>query len=298
MPSALKSIVQWVVYAGLVLLAGGMMLLGKADAVLVEKLRLQINDTVVPILDILSEPADVAADSLDRLGQWADVADDNARLRVERDRLLHWQTVAQRLESENAALRDLLNYVPEPEATWRAARVIADATGAFAHSLLVNAGSLAGIDKGQVVLSGEGLVGRVVGTSQRASRVLLITDLNSRIPVFVGTARIRAVLAGDNTDRPKLLHVVPGSTIVSGDPVVTSGIAGGFPPGLPVGTVLSVDDGRIAVDTRIDRSRLEYVRIVDYGMAALRVDPPAAGRADGTGSRSAGDKPTVRADAR
>lgn len=271
MPAAFKSLVQWLVYGVLVVLAGGLILLGKADAVLVERVRLQVGDAVVPILERLSQPVDGVAAGLDRVGRWTGVTEENARLREERDRLLRWQSAARRLEAENAGLRQLLNFVPEPGATYRAARVVADSTGAFAQSVLVNAGTAAGVEKGQIVLTGEGLAGRIVGVSQRSARVLLLTDLNSRVPVFVGTSRVRAILAGDNSGRPKLVHVVPGEPITVGDTVVTSGIAGGFPPGLPVGVVGSVEDQRITVVPNVDRDRLEYVRLADY-------DDPLANR--------------------
>ncbi|HYN38544.1 MAG TPA: rod shape-determining protein MreC, partial [Rhodospirillales bacterium] len=298
MPAALKSFVQWLVYAVLVVFAGGLILLGKADAVLVERVRLQVSDSIVPILDALSRPADVAADGLDWTRRWIDVAGDNERLRRERDELLRWQTAAKRLEAENAGLRQLLNYVPEPPATYRSARVVADSSGVFAQSVTINAGSAAGIDKGQIVLDGAGLVGRVVGVSPRAGRVLLLTDLNSRVPVFVGPSRIRAVLAGDNTHRPKLIHVVPGETINAGDDVVTSGIAGGFPPGLAVGVVVDVADRRISVAPSADNDRLEYVRVADFGTVAAppgRPDAPEQRRGD---TPPAAGKPVQRADAR
>jgi rod shape-determining protein MreC len=297
MPAAFKSIVHGLVYAGLVVLAAGLVLLGKADTVLIERLRLQVDDAVVPILEVFSEPIDAVANGIAQMRRWIDLNKENARLREDRDRLLRWQSVAQRLEVENAELRRLLNFAPEPEATFISARVVADSTGAFAQSLLLNAGSFAGVGKDQIVLTGEGLVGRIIGVSQRASRVLLITDISSKIPVFVGPSRVRAVLAGDNTHRPKLTHIVGGEAITPGDQVVTSGTAGVFPPGLPVGVVDQVDEARISVSPNIGRDRLDYVRVVDYGIGPIHVDPPMAAAKPGEPKRTGGE-PSVRADAR
>ncbi len=300
MPAAFKSLLQWLAYAGMVVLAGGVMLLGKADTLLVERLRLQVNDAVVPILGVLSKPVDGLTNILERGQDLLRLSEENERLRAERNRLLRWQAAAQRLEAENEALRQLLNFIPGPDATFRAARVVADPTGAFAQSLLVNAGVRDGIDKGHIVIAGDGLVGRVVGVSQRAARVLLITDLNSRVPVFVGQARVRAVLAGDNSERPKLIHVLQQGKIEPGDPVVTSGVAGGFPSGLPVGVVADVGDGGITIQPYVDRARLEYVRIADYGMSSPLNDVPTASR-DGRATLPGAGQPqpdSVRADAR
>jgi rod shape-determining protein MreC len=272
--AAFKSVMKWLVYAGLVAVAIGLMVVGKVDIVLVQRLSLRINDAAIPALEVLSRPVDAAIAGLARIRSWTDLVEENARLREDRERLLRWQAVAQRLEVENIELRRLINVVPEPETSFVSARVVADSVGVFAHSLLLNAGSFAGVERNQVVLSGEGLAGRIIGVSERASRVLLITDINSRIPVSVGPSRVRAVLAGDNTDRPRLVHVVAGEPIRVGDPVVTSGIAGVLPCGLPIGTVEMVDEDRLAVRTHVDPSRLEYVRVVDYGIEQIRVDPP------------------------
>ena len=293
----LKSLVHWLVYTGLVLLAGGLILLGKADALLIERFRLQVSDAIVPILDVLSRPADVAADGLEWARHWVDVAEENEQLRRERDELKRWQAAATRLEAENAGLRRLLNHVPDPAATYRSARVVADPSGMFARSVMINAGSLDGIEKGQIVLDGSGLIGRVAGASPRSGRVLLLTDLNSRVPVFVGAARYRAVLAGDNTDRPKLIHVAPGDGIAVGDEVVTSGVAGSFPAGLAIGVVSEVEDRRISVAPSGDPEHLEFVRIADFGTAT-----PLAHHAGMTDDRRDGQitlgMPAQRADAR
>lgn len=278
MPAAFKSLLQWLAYVGLVVLAGGLMLLGKLDQPFVERLRLQVSDATVPILSVLSKPVDGLTNMLESAQQLLWVSEENHRLRAERDELLRWQAAAQQLEAENEALRQLLNVVPGPNVPSRAARVVADPTGAFARSLLVNAGRSDGIDKGQIVMTGDGLVGRVVGVSQRAAQVLLITDLNSRIPVFVGTGRVRAILAGNNSDRPRLVHVLLEGAIAPGDTVVTSGIAGVFPPGLPVGVVRDVSDTGITVQPYAERDRIEYVRVADYGTSSLLNDMPTAFR--------------------
>lgn len=296
MLAAFKSLLRWLAYAGLIGLAGGLMLLGKADILLVERLSLRVNDAAIPVLELLSRPVDAVAGGLARLSAWTTLAEENARLREDRDRLMRWQAVARRLEAENGELRRLINLAPEPEARVVSARVLADSTGAFAHSLLLNAGRFAGVEKDHLVLTGEGLAGRIVAVSQRAARVLLITDIGSRIPVVVGPARVRAVLAGDNTDRPRLVHVAPGESIVPGDQVDTSGIAGVFPSGLPIGTVDTAENLVFTVRLHVERSRLEYVRVVDYGIEPMHVDPPLATIQRGA-SRRVNGEPGVHAQA-
>jgi len=101
----------------------------------------------------------------------------------------------------------------------------------------------------------------------RAARVLLVTDLNSRVPVIVEGSQQRALLTGDNSERPCLRYLDAGAEIKVGDRVVTSGQGGVFPPGLPVGVVASLDGESPRLEPYVELSRVEYLRIVDYGLA-------------------------------
>lgn len=266
---ALKGVMQRFALLALVGASFALMLLGKADTVLVERVRTTVADAVAPVLDVLSRPAASLAAGVEAVRGLTDLYEENERLRQENQRLLRWQMVARKLEAENEALRSLQNFRPEPGASFVSARVVADTGGAFAHSLLVLGGSSDGIRKGQAVMTGEGVVGRVAEVGLRTSRVLLITDINSRIPVMVGEGRQRAILAGENTDRPRLIYLPANAGVVPGDLVATSGAAGAFPQGLPVGVVASVEDGVVRVAPYVQRDRLEIVQAVDYGLNGI-----------------------------
>jgi rod shape-determining protein MreC len=146
---------------------------------------------------------------------------------------------------------------------------VADSGGAFAQSILIAAGSRDGVAKGQAAMTSEGLVGRVTQAGYRSARVLLITDINSRIPVRVGEAGDRAILAGDNSSRPKLIYLGVKSAVAPGDRIVTSGDAGAFPPGLPVGRVVATDDSTAVIETFVSRERLQYVEVLDFGLTGI-----------------------------
>ena len=265
----IKGLIQRFAYVGLVAAAFGLMLLGKADVLLVERIRTQVTDALAPILDVLSRPIATVSDLVDQVRELASLREENAGLREDKARLLQWQMVARRLEAENTALRALLDFVPGPEASYVTARVIGDTGGAFAHALVLNAGFRAGVRKGQAVVTGDGLVGRVAGVGTRSTRVILITDLNSHIPVLVERSRTRAILAGDNSAVLRLIRLPPGAEVSPGDRIVTSGHGGAFPPGLPVGVVAAVSDAGIGVQPFVERSRLEYVRVVDFGLKGI-----------------------------
>ena len=265
----IKGLIQRFAYVGLVAAAFGLMLLGKADVFVAERIRTQVTDALAPILDVLSRPVATVSDMVDQIRELASLREENAGLREDKVRLLQWQAVARRLEAETKALRALLNFVPGPEASYVTARVIGDTGGAFAHILVLDAGYRTGVRKGQAVVTGDGLIGRVAGVGTRSTRVILITDLNSHIPVLVERTRTRAILAGDNTEVLRLIRLPPGAEVSPGDRVVTSGHGGAFPPGLPVGVVASVSDAGIGVQPFVERSRLEYVRVVDFGLRGI-----------------------------
>ncbi len=254
---------------GLILAAFGLMILGKADAVLVERMRANVTDAVAPILGAMSKPVATAADWMANAESMVALYKENERLRVENERLLRWQAVGRKLEAENRELKGLLNFAPEREINFVSARIIADHGGAYAQSFVVNAGALSGVRPGQAVTTGIGLVGRTDAVGARSARVLLITDLNSRIPILVEHSRIRAILAGDNTNRPRLIHLPPGAVVSPGDRIVTSGHGGAFPPGIAIGIVSAVSDNGISVQPYVNYDRLEYVRILDMGLSGI-----------------------------
>ncbi len=251
--------------AFLVLAAGavGFVLIADKERALVEEIRMTATDALVPVLEAVSRPVETVTNAVDSLHEFAVLQEENERLRTENTRLLKWEAVARRLEAENMAFRSMLNFVPEQAFRYISARVIADSSGAFVRSMLLSAGVQDGIKKGQAAISGEGLVGRVSEVGEKTSRVLLATDLNSRIPVRLEASRDRAMLAGDNTDQPRLVYLPPTARVLPGDRIVTSGDGGVFPPGLAVGTIAAVEDGVVRVQPLVNWSRLEYVRVID-----------------------------------
>jgi rod shape-determining protein MreC len=243
--------------------------LGKADLLLLERVRMVTADSLAPVLRAMAAPAASIADAVRRVEGLYDVYGENQRLRQDNARLLQWETVARRLSVENAQLRALTRYRPRGANFEISAQVIANSGGAFAHNVLVDAGVREGVARGQAGMTGEGLIGRVSEVGNRTARILLLTDLNSRIPVVVGAAHQRAVLAGDNSSEPLLLFLPLNAVPKVGDRIVTGGAEGVFPPDLPVGTVASIDGETVRVTPYAELARLDFVRIVDLGMSAF-----------------------------
>jgi len=268
----LASAKAWLHRGTFILLFGAafaLMVLGKADTPLVERARATVTDALSPIMAGLAKPIASARQLYENARDFWSLREQNATLRAEQERLVQWQTVARQLQAENDALRALLKLVPDPNATFVTARVVADNGGSFVRAVLVTAGLREGVRKGSVAMTGQGVVGRVAEVGQHSARILLLSDINSRIPVAVERTRDQAILAGDNSDNPRLLYLPHGAALMLGDRIVTSTAGGAFPPGLPVGIVQAVDEDGVTVQLFVNWDRLEYLRLVDYKLPGV-----------------------------
>ena len=262
--SPLRGMVQRFAFVLLIGAALTMLVLSKTGNLGIERLRSVIFEVATPVLEVLSQPAVVANRAVDEIKELVFLRDENIRLRDENERLRQWHNVAQNLEQENAVFRSQVSARSEPQNYFVSARVIGDAGGPFIRTALVNAGAKDGLVTGLAAVTSRGLAGRVIEAGRRASRILLLTDLNSRVPVVIEGSRYRAVLEGDNSDTMHLNFLAAAAKLSAGDRVVTSGHGGVFPPGLPVGVVSSTRNGTLRVQPFVDYDRLEYVRIIRY----------------------------------
>jgi len=268
----LASAKAWLHRFTFVLLFGAslvLMVLGRSDNALVERARLVVTDALAPIMEAISRPLATVRQAYDDAREFLNLREENAALREQQQRLQQWQAVARELQAENEALRGLLKFVPDKKASFVTARVIADNGGAFVRSVLVAAGARDGVRKGDAAATGEGLAGRVAEVGERSARILLLTDINSRIPVVIERSRDQGILAGDNSDNPRLLYLSHGTQLAPGDRIVTSAAGGALPPGLPVGVVKSVDNGNVVVQLFVDWDHMEYLRLMDYHLSGV-----------------------------
>lgn len=273
-------------YVFLLAAALGILLLGRADPHIFQRARTTVTDLTAPVLDALSRPAVTISHLIAEARELARLREENIILRAENERLLKWQNAARTLLAENKQLQELLGFTPSQDATSVTARVIGDSGGAFVRSVLVNAGRREGVGKGDAALSGKGLLGRVAEVGERSARILLISDLNSRIPVVIERSRERAILAGDNSVMPRLLYLPITTSVQVGDRIVTSGHGGAFPVGLPVGVVSAISDEGVLVVPFADATNIEYVRLMDFGLDGILNDADEDGAGMAENSRN------------
>ena len=246
--------------------ASFLILLSFARPSVVEGMRLSAMDTFLPVLAFVGQPFHAAAEFVGGVSGISELRAENARLQSENIRLRDWYQKALMLQSENQSLQELLNLKIDQNQKFVTTRVVADSGTSYVHSVIVAAGKKDSVKKGQAVLAGEGMIGRIIESGQKSARVLLLTDFNSRIPVLIEGSRQKAVLAGNNDSLPILKHLPPDGEIEEGMRIVTSGHGGLFPAGLPIGKIVKKAGDGYVVRPFADINKVSYVRIIDLPM--------------------------------
>jgi rod shape-determining protein MreC len=253
----------------LLCLSATVMVVGKVEPEAAHQVRAAVSDIAAPVLDAMSRPVESANQVVDEVVGLMALHEENARLHQALERAKTWELASRRLQQENASLRGLLGLQVDGRPAYVSARVIGDSGSAFVRTMLVNAGAGDGIEAGQAAITGDGLVGRVVEAGRRSSRILLVTDLNSRLPVVIESTRQPAVLAGDNSPLATLAFLPRDAEVRVGMRIVTSGHGRVIPPGIPVGVITEIESSLVRVQPIADLSRVEYVRLIDWEAPAF-----------------------------
>jgi len=207
-------------------------------------------------------------------GFWLDyfylvnVRQENSELRTTADKLKIENSRYRELLSTHFRLQELLQFKQATDHPVLAVQVIGlDPTGWF-KSVIINKGKKAGLELNMPVVNAEGVIGRIVSCSPNYAKVLLVIDQNSAVDCLVQRSRDRGMVIGLSTESCKLNYVVKSSDVVIGDIVVTSGLAGVFPKGIPVGEIFNVEDvsgnlfKNIDIRPAVDFSKVEEVLVI------------------------------------
>lgn len=273
-------------------LSFALLALSRLDHPVVRELRAEVEALIAPAIGAASVPFDPARRLVRQVQSSYDGFAELERLKGENQRLKQVETRARELERRVGELARMTHMLEQQSIEYRTVRVIATSSGAFVHSALLEGGTEQGIRVGHPVINADGLLGRIVEAGKRTSRVLLLTDINSRIPVLIGTNQVRAIMSGDNSVAPRIAMLPQEAGVDHGEEIVTSGIGGMFPRGLRLGAVALANDGpRVTLDAGL--GDLEFVSVLLYenpGIALTReLKPPAA-----TNARQRGGDRSVR----
>ncbi|ANP47286.1 hypothetical protein ATE48_15860 [Candidatus Viadribacter manganicus] len=237
---------------------------------------------------VATGPARASEGFFDRLlGGW-NSAERIEQLEAENRELQAWRDLAERLAERNRRYESLLRMPPDTFGEGAdlensiAAQLVLDSGGPFMRTLVANAGELHGVKVGYIAVNENGLVGRVVSVGQHSSRVLMLDDYNSRIPVMGESSRVRAVLAGQAMRRPELSlypyqleaprmdFIVGAQSLREGERVITSGDGGLYPRGIQVGVARREGNGAWRVALAASQQPIDFVRIIPF----VPIDPP------------------------
>lgn len=245
------------------ILAAFIFIFGLIKPQAISSLRVATTDIFSPALSAVARPFQKMASAVTNISDIAELRAENRQLKTENARLKEWYQTALMLEAENQSLQKILNIKIDSNYNYITARTLSDASNAFVKTILISSGKNDGIATNQAVLSGEGMVGRVIETGTRTARILLITDINSRIPILIEGSQQKAVMVGNNSDFPTLKYILSDSSLQLGARVVTSGDGGVFPVGLPIGRLVKNDKGYVVIQPFTDMNNITYVRSID-----------------------------------
>jgi len=250
-------------------LAVVLVLLGKAQSGLLDKARVHVTDMLVPVLQTVRAPVAGFGRWMGSVTEIFSVYQQNLKLKEENARLRQWRNVAIVLQGRVGRYQTLLHAVPDPQMNAVLARVIGRANRPFLQTMILDAGREHHALPGQAVVDARGMIGRIYLTGSRTSWVILLTDLNSRIPVTISASagnsgNIQAMMTGDNSAYPTLDMVSHTVTLHDGDQVTSSGDGGLLPSGLPIGTVVSDGSGGWRVALLADPGASQDVEILNF----------------------------------
>jgi len=254
--------IRRILIGGLVLFLFAIFLFWRIDSPRAERLRAQVVDRIVPNFEWVLLPVTKVAEMVENFQSYTRIYEQNQELRRELQQMKAWKDAAVQLGQQNAKLLDLNNVRLDPKLTYVTGVVLADSGSPFRQSVLLNIGERDGIIDGWATTDGLGLVGRISGVGKNTSRVILLSDSNSRIPVTIQPSGQRAILSGDNSLLPPLEFIESPESVRPGDRVVSSGDGGVFPADILVGQVAQGSDRRLRVLLAADYERLDFLRVL------------------------------------
>ncbi len=219
-----------------------------------------INDGIYRLTNISTAPFKLLPAINSKIKEITFAINENKDLKIELEKLKNKEFQVEFLKNQNDSLKRILESDVKIKGKSTLAKVLLDKDSPYLKSIVINRGSKSGISKGMPVVDGSYLVGKIVEVNFLSSRVLLLNDLNSRIPVTLGDESTQAILSGKGGKKPLLEYLPELYTPSENLNVFTSGKDGIFIPGLPVGTT-EIDGLEVKVKLFSDPNQLSFVTV-------------------------------------
>ena len=221
-------------------------------------IRSIINDGIYRVSLVASSPSRFVPQATGSITDLFNIKSENEKLKKALEVYRQKELSVEYLSNQNKNLRKILD---SDDTLFKEnivlSKVLIDKSSPYLKSIIINRGSKSGLLKGMPVMDKDFLIGRIVETNYLSSRVLLLTDLNSRIPVTFGEEGIQAILKGSGGSRPVLEYLPEGYIVEEGIKVFTSGKDRIFLPGSPIG--ITTEKGQVKLFS--EPSQLSFVKV-------------------------------------
>ena len=248
---------------GLIFFSVGLLILSKINLPVTNYLKITLNEIVYRSSFIISVPEKEFQNFSNKIKNHYSVYNDYLLVKEKVKILQSKKYETQFLQEENKRLKKTINeYIYKSEEL--VAKVLIDKNSPFLKSIIVNKGSKDGIKLGMAVLDGTYLVGKIVEVNYSTSRALLVSDLNSKIPVGIEPGNIQSILSGTGKQNGKIEYLESEVTIADESIVYTSGSGGLFKSGIPVGIYNKKNTEEDTVTFFSKLSQLTFVKLVSF----------------------------------
>ena len=229
----------------------------------IKYIKIGVNEATYRLSAIVSYPEKKFKDTVNFLNEYFNVYKENQDLKNEIDQLTSEKLNYLYLENENKKLKEIVG----EDTTFSegiVSRVLIDKDGKFLKSIILNKGSKDGVKIGMVVLEKNYLVGQVIEVNYTTSRAILISDLNSNIPVVIEPGSFQSILSGTGKEYGVIKYSKNKLNLNENSIVYTSGSGGNFRAGLPIGRVNNQTEN-LTVEFFSDLTQLSFVKIQSIG---------------------------------
>ena len=178
----------------------------------------------------------------------------------------------QLLYAENQELKKLLNLPNEISYKFVTTKIISKSNASFIRSVILMSGKKDNISIKSPVVDNNNLLGYISELGNNSSRVIALTDINTKIPAFVPNKNIKIIVSGNNSNFLEISNYLDISSLKSGDKVFSSGDGNMYPSGLFIGTIKIKLDGKIIVEPFSNLNDLNYVQVIDWKPESRGID--------------------------
>lgn len=246
----------------IILIGFALIFIGKADLIAIRTLQTNVSGIFAPLFNVVAAPVRAVETMFEGMRTVASLREETVRLRAENERLKRWRRRSEILESENRQLRTVLGAVIPADRQAVTARAIAAPGSSFSHTMMITHGTDKRIQRGDPVVTADGLVGYIIEVSKRHSWVLMLSDVNSRLPILLSTSSWPGLAIGQNSDMLSLSFLPLEAEPKENELVLTSGHGEILPPGLPVGRVVKGVGQEYYIQPVVNLRKVAFVSIL------------------------------------